>query len=125
MKRATKKQSKNKPLNGDVNGYQPIAPAVENVQIDDSVTKRKSKLYLSSPKLNRTTFRTTREMDFFSEKELITQTSHGVVEWPFVFVKELVDNSLDACEQAGIPPVVDVTADACGITVKDNGPGLP
>ena len=64
-------------------------------------------------------------MDFFSEKELVTQTGHAVEEWPLVIVKELVDNGLDACEEAEIAPVIEVTADASGITVEDNGPGLP
>jgi DNA topoisomerase VI subunit B len=76
-------------------------------------------------KLERTTFRTSREMDFFSKRELVTQTGHPVSEWPLVVVKELVDNALDACEEAGVGPEVRVTADASGITVKDNGPGLP
>jgi DNA topoisomerase VI subunit B len=75
--------------------------------------------------LNRTTFRTSREMDFFSEKELVSQTGHGVREWPFVVVKELVDNALDACEEAGVAPEIAITTDECGITVKDNGPGIP
>ena len=64
-------------------------------------------------------------MDFFSEKELVTQTGHEVSEWPLVAVKELVDNALDACEEADIAPVICVTADAAGIAVSDNGPGLP
>jgi hypothetical protein len=64
-------------------------------------------------------------MDFFSEKELVTQTGHATNEWPLVIVKELVDNSPDACEEADIVPIIDVAADAGGITVKDNGPGLP
>jgi hypothetical protein len=76
-------------------------------------------------KLNRTTFKTSREMDFFSQKELVTQTGHEIGEWPFVIVKELVDNATDACEEAGIPPVVTITADASSITIADNGPGLP
>src|SRR5262245_13727254 len=75
--------------------------------------------------LRRTTFRTSREMDFFSEKELVTQTGHQVDEWHLVIAKELIDNSLDACEDAEVAPVIDVTADAAGITVRDNGPGLP
>jgi DNA topoisomerase VI subunit B len=78
-----------------------------------------------SPHLNRTTFRTSREMDFFSEKELVAQTGHSRGDWPFVIVKELFDNALDACEEADIPPVLEVVADAAGITVRDNGPGLP
>jgi DNA topoisomerase VI subunit B len=64
-------------------------------------------------------------MDFFNEKELVTQTGHDVGEWPLVVVKELVDNALDACEEADSPPVIDVVADASGIAVGDNGPGLP
>ena len=34
------------------------------------------------PKLTRTTFHTSREMDFFSAKELVTQTGHSLGEWP-------------------------------------------
>jgi hypothetical protein len=64
-------------------------------------------------------------MDFFSEKELITQTGHRVDDWPLVIVKELLDNSLDACEEADVPPVIRVTADAAGVTVADNGGGIP
>ena len=75
--------------------------------------------------LVRTTFSTSREMDFFSKKELITQTGHEVAEWPLVFLKEVIDNALDACEEADVPPVVDVVADAAGITIRDNGNGLP
>jgi hypothetical protein len=78
-----------------------------------------------APRLNRVTFRTSREMDFFSEKELVTQTGHDIDEWPLVVVKEAVDNSLDACEEANVAPVIEVTADASGITVNDDGPGLP
>jgi hypothetical protein len=62
--------------------------------------------------LNRTTFRTSREMDFFSKKELVTQTGHSVDEWPLVVVKEMIDNALDACEEADIPPAIEVSADA-------------
>jgi DNA topoisomerase VI subunit B len=79
----------------------------------------------NGPRLERTTFRTSREMDFFSEKGLVTQTGHEVKDWPLVVVKELIDNALDACEDADLAPVIDVAADAAGITVADNGPGLP
>lgn len=40
-------------------------------------------------------------------------------------IKELIDNSLDACEEVGTPPVIDVVVNAEGITVIDNGPGIP
>lgn len=75
--------------------------------------------------LERTTFTTSREMDFFSRKELTTQTGHGIHEWPIVAIKELTDNALDACESADIAPVITITCDAEGITVSDNGPGIP
>src|SRR5262249_2120538 len=78
-----------------------------------------------APRLDRVTFQTSREMDFFSERELVTQTGHGREEWPLVIVKELIDNALDACEEAGVAPIIGVTADPCGITISDNGPGLP
>jgi len=76
-------------------------------------------------RLERTTFRTSRIMDFFSQKELVTQIGHDVSEWPCVIAKELVDNALDAGDEADVPPVITITADATGITVSDNGPGLP
>ncbi len=44
-------------------------------------------------------------------------------------VKEAVDNSLDACEEAGILPDIDirlkqVDTDRFAVTVRDNGPGI-
>ncbi len=75
--------------------------------------------------LQRATFRTSRLLDFFSQKELVAQTGHQVSYWPLVVVKELIDNALDACEEAGIAPEITVVADEDGITVADNGPGLP
>jgi len=33
--------------------------------------------------------------------------------------KELLDNSLDACEETGIPPVVSVTLDDTGLSIQD------
>ena len=41
--------------------------------------------------------------------------------WPLVVLKELVDNAIDA----GTTPVVSIKVDGAGITVEDNGPGLP
>jgi hypothetical protein len=96
----------------------------ENVKTDGA-PKSKKQASTPPPKLVRTTFTTSREMDFFSEKELVTQTGHDISEWPLVFAKETIDNALDAAEEADIAPVIKVVADATGITVKDNGPGLP
>lgn len=75
--------------------------------------------------LQRTTLRTSRLLDFASEKELIAQTGHRPEHWPLVILKELVDNALDACEEAGAAPVIEVKVNDFGITVTDNGPGLP
>ena len=58
--------------------------------------------------LERTTFRTSRLLDFCSEKELIAQIGHAREAWPLVILKELVDNAFDACEEAKVAPEVDV-----------------
>jgi len=76
-------------------------------------------------KLVRTVFATSRALDFCSQKELVAQTGHSPEAWPLVCLKELLDNALDACEEAGIAPIVAVTVDERGITVADNGPGIP
>ncbi len=62
-------------------------------------------------KLERTTLRTSRLLDFCSEKELIAQTGHQTDAWPLVVLKELVDNALDACEEAEVAPVIEVVVD--------------
>jgi DNA topoisomerase VI subunit B len=75
--------------------------------------------------MERTTFRTSRLLEFCSRKELVAQTGHEPDAWPLVVLKELVDNALDACEEAGIAPEIDVKVEPGGITVDDNGPGMP
>src|SRR3954469_24449414 len=79
----------------------------------------------SSKTLARNTFSINRTMDFFSQKELIAQTGHQPDAWPLVVLKELIDNGLDACEDAGTPPVIAVKVDSGGLEVADNGPGIP
>ena len=76
-------------------------------------------------KLNRTTFEISRELEFFTEKELQMQIGHGRALWPVALLKELVDNALDACESAEISPVVEVEVEGDSFSVRDNGPGLP
>lgn len=75
--------------------------------------------------LERTTFRTSRLLEFCSRKELVAQTGHEPDAWPLVVLKELVDNALDACEEAGVPPEFGVQVEPGAITVVDNGPGMP
>ena len=78
------------------------------------------------PALKRQVFEVSRELEYFSESELVTQTGYPREQWwPGVFVKELVDNALDACEQSGIATHIKVAFDGRELVVEDNGPGLP
>ena len=79
----------------------------------------------AAPRLDRTTFATSRLMDFCSDKELQAQTGHDDDDWPLVIVKEIVDNALDACEEAGIAPEIAIRVDDTSVSIADNGPGLP
>ena len=84
-----------------------------------------SALAAQTARLRRETFRTSRLLDFASEKELIAQTGHQPAQWPLVVLKELIDNALDACEESGIAPDIVIAVNEAGIRVTDNGPGIP
>jgi DNA topoisomerase VI subunit B len=77
-------------------------------------------------KLTRVAFRVSRLMEFCTRRELQNQTGHSVDEWPFVVLKELMDNALDACEEAEVAPVISISAnlDAGSITIQDNAAGI-
>lgn len=75
--------------------------------------------------LQRTTFETSRLLEFFTEKELQMQIGLGRKDWPLALTKELIDNALDACEVAGVLPDITVYATGRAVAVQDNGPGLP
>jgi DNA topoisomerase VI subunit B len=64
-------------------------------------------------------------MEFFTEKELQMRMGYEKPLWSIVLLKELVDNALDACENVGIQPEIEVTVEPNSLSVKDNGPGLP
>ena len=82
-------------------------------------------------KIERVAITTSRLMEFASEKELVAQTGHQAYEWPRVIVKELVDNGIDAAEEAEIAPVITVTITTgksgmpTRLVVEDNGRGIP
>ncbi len=78
----------------------------------------------SAPKLTRKAFEQSRLLEFFTQKELSLQIGTGPSGWAVALIKELIDNGLDACEGAGIDPVITVTAANGAITVADNGPGI-
>jgi hypothetical protein len=80
---------------------------------------------MSAATLQRQTFETSRLLEYLSEKELTLQTGHAAARWPEVALKELIDNSLDACEDAGTRPAIGISITPDAITVEDNGPGIP
>ncbi len=79
--------------------------------------------------LQRTTFETSRAAEYFDARQLSTLTGVSQDEFASVCLKELVDNSLDACETAGVAPVVSVKVErddeVIRLSVADNGPGIP
>jgi hypothetical protein len=79
----------------------------------------------SARKITRVPFQVSRLMEFCNRRELINQTGHDVFEWPMVVLKELVDNALDECEEAGIAPEVEVEVVGDKIIITDNGRGIP
>src|SRR5690348_7202230 len=74
---------------------------------------------------SREVYRTSRMLDFTSERELTAQIGHPSGQWLQVAVKELFDNTLDAAEEAGTPPVISVRVDGHVLEVADEGPGIP
>jgi signal transduction histidine kinase len=76
------------------------------------------------PTLVRNVFKTSRLAEFCSQKELVNQTGHAVEDWPLVVLKELLDNALDAAEEAGAAPAIEIAVSEDGICVIDNGPGI-
>jgi DNA topoisomerase VI subunit B len=78
----------------------------------------------AEPKLTRVAFRVSRLMEFCTKRELQNQTGHSVDQWPLVIVRELMDNALDACEEAEIPPVISVAVTPASFTITDNGAGI-
>jgi DNA topoisomerase VI subunit B len=73
----------------------------------------------------RKTFTTSRLSEFATESELTKQVGHPASLWPIVVVKELIDNALDAAENADLAPDIAVTVERDRIIVADQGPGIP
>lgn len=77
-------------------------------------------------RLERSTFITSRQLEYFSRDELGKQIGHDIEVWPLAITKELIDNALDACEAIPVPPQITVTVEGDRISVADNaGTGLP
>jgi Histidine kinase-, DNA gyrase B-, and HSP90-like ATPase len=77
---------------------------------------------------NRTMFETPMVEEFFTEKGLTAQTGQSRDNFGSVVLKELVDNSLDASEYAGVSPIIGINVKSgLGlhiISVSDNGNGI-
>jgi DNA topoisomerase VI subunit B len=75
--------------------------------------------------LDRPVFKLSRVNEYFTEKELVIQFGYDREEWPIVLVKELIDNSLDACEKSRTSPRIEVELTSDSVSIQDNGDGLP
>ena len=75
-------------------------------------------------KLTRLAFAVSRLMEFCSERELQNQTGHSFHDWPLVVGKEVVDNAIDACEEAEVAPDITVIVDPGTIIIQDNAGGI-
>jgi Histidine kinase-, DNA gyrase B-, and HSP90-like ATPase len=87
--------------------------------------KPKTSATRAKQRLTRVPFTVSRLMEFCTRRELVNQTGHDVIEWALVMLKELVDNAIDACEEAEIAPVISVTVEGGSIVIEDNGSGIP
>jgi DNA topoisomerase VI subunit B len=76
----------------------------------------------------RTTFETSRAAEYFNVRELQAQTGQPRERFATVALKELIDNALDACEIAGIAPMIEIEIAMAPalvqMTVADNGAGI-
>ena len=113
MSESAIEQAKSVPIEG------PFFTNCGNDETQESPVKRTQK------KLKRVPFTVSRLMEFCTRRELVNQTGHDVREWPLVILKELIDNALDACEEAEIAPMISVAVNGQTITIEDNGPGIP
>ena len=75
--------------------------------------------------LQRQIFETSRQLEYFTEKELAMQIGFDSRMWPVAILRELIDNALDAAESIGVDPEISVVVDEDTISVADNGPGIP
>jgi DNA topoisomerase VI subunit B len=95
---------------------------------DRSQTSAVERMSRESVRLERVVFKTSRLLDFVGRRELTAQIGHEAALWPLVVLKELLDNALDAAEEAEIAPEITVEVltarGAARIQVSDNGPGL-
>ena len=109
-------------------GFQPAKKPVEDAQFLQIVAKPNAaigkKSRANQRKLTRVAFTVSRLMEFCTRRELENQTGHSVQDWPLVVLKEVMDNALDAAEEAEIAPVISVTVGPGSIAIEDNASGI-
>ena len=81
------------------------------------------------PKLQRTTFKTSRAAQYVEARALTAMTGQSESKFADVVVKELIDNALDACETSGTAPEITLAVEerfsgGVVITVSDNAGGI-
>jgi DNA topoisomerase VI subunit B len=83
---------------------------------------------MSEARLIRVAFKTSRLLDFVGRRELTAQIGHQPELWAIVILKEALDNSLDAAEEAEVAPeiIIEVSTKPGNalIRVTDYGPGI-
>jgi hypothetical protein len=89
-----------------------------------TVSKSRRSSPVSQHVLERQPFRTSRLIDFCTERELTKQVGHSADYWPLIILKEVVDNALDAAEEANTAPVIRAEVANGNIVITDNGPGM-
>jgi hypothetical protein len=72
----------------------------------------------------RQAFSFSRDLQFATEPELAKRMGCPRPIWLRAALKELIDNSLDAAEEAGIEAAIRVALDENILSVSDNGPGM-
>lgn len=96
----------------------------EKNKVIQQVNDMKGEHKKTTEKLKRIVFEQSRELEFFSEKELEMQIGHGIEWWPIAILREIIDNALDGCENSNISPEIWIETDDKSFTVTDNGVGL-
>jgi hypothetical protein len=104
-------------------GFEPAKNSTKSAQFLQIVAKPKPRK-TSEPKLTRVAFKVSRLMEFCSERELQNQTGHSICDWPLVVGKEVVDNAIDACEEAAVAPDITVIVGPGTIIIQDNAGGI-
>jgi hypothetical protein len=104
--------------------FQPAETAGDEPQFLQIVAKPAQNKSKTKAELTRVAFKVSRLMEFCTSRELQNQTGHSIYDWALVVLKKIMDNALDACEEAEAAPVVSIAVEDGSITIRDNGGGI-